>query len=77
MKANCIKPGYVKTECTRPLWGDPKRNEWLNHFTPIGRLALEELVGAIICLASGGSNYVAGQSILSDGGVLSGADFDS
>ena len=78
IRVNCIEPGYVKTEFTRPLWGDPKRSEWFNDFTPIGRMAEpEELVGAVIYLASEASSYVTGQSILIDGGVLSGADFDS
>ncbi|MDP1852281.1 MAG: glucose 1-dehydrogenase [Candidatus Planktophila sp.] len=78
IRVNCIEPGYVKTEFTRPLWGDPKRSEWFNNFTPIGRMAEpEELVGAVIYLASEASSYVTGQSILIDGGVLSGADFDS
>ena len=78
IRVNCIEPGYVKTEFTRPLWSDPKRNEWFNRFTPIGRLAFpEELVGAVIYLASDASSYVTGQSILIDGGVLSGADFDN
>lgn len=75
IRVNCIEPGYVKTNFTRPVWDNPKRNEWFNNLIPMGRLALpEELIGPVIFLASEASSYMTGQSILIDGGLLSGAD---
>lgn len=78
IRVNCIEPGYVKTEFTRQIWENPERNDWFRRSVPAGRLATpEELVGAVIYLASDASSYVTGQSILIDGGLLSGGDFDS
>jgi NAD(P)-dependent dehydrogenase (short-subunit alcohol dehydrogenase family) len=43
----------------------------------MGRLANpEELVGAVLYLASGASSYVSGQTIVIDGGLTTGGDFD-
>ena len=78
IRVNCIEPSVVKTEFTAPLWDDPKRSAWFRDNTPIGRLSEPaELLGAVIYLASGASSYVTGQSIVIDGGILSGADWDA
>ena len=46
--------------------------------TPIGRLAqADELVGAVVFLATPASSYITGQSIVVEGGILSGGDWDS
>ena len=37
----------------------------------------EELVGSIIFLSTSASAYMTGQSLVIDGGILSGADWDS
>jgi NAD(P)-dependent dehydrogenase (short-subunit alcohol dehydrogenase family) len=77
IRVNSIEPGYVKTEFTRPVWGEPTRADWFKRFVPMGRLAHpEELVGAVLFLASDASSYVTGQSIVIDGGLTSGGDFD-
>ncbi len=77
IRVNSIEPGYVKTEFTRPVWGDPQRAEWFKRFVPMGRLANpEELVGAVLYLASEASSYVTGQTIVIDGGLTAGGDFD-
>ena len=78
IRVNCIEPAVVQTEFTAPLWDDAKRSVWFKEFTPMGRLAQpHELVGAVIYLASEASSYVTGQSITIEGGILSGADWDS
>lgn len=77
IRVNCIEPSVVKTQFTAPLWDDPQRSVWFRENTPIGRLSqAEELVGAVIFLASDASSYITGQSIVVDGGILSGADWD-
>ncbi len=77
IRVNSIEPGYVKTEFTRPVWDEPHRAEWFKRFVPMGRLANpEEIVGAVLYLASDASSYVTGQSIVIDGGLTSGGDFD-
>ena len=78
IRVNCLEPGIVKTIFTQPLWGDPERSKWLDDSTPMGRLAnADELVGAIIFLASPAASYITGQSIVIDGGLTTGGDWDS
>jgi NAD(P)-dependent dehydrogenase (short-subunit alcohol dehydrogenase family) len=78
IRVNCIEPSVVKTEFTKPLWGEEHRQRWFDETTPIGRLAVpDELVGSIIFLATDASAYITGQSLVIDGGILSGADWDS
>ena len=78
IRVNCIEPAVVQTEFTAPLWDDPKRGAWFAQHAPLGRLAQpHELVGAVIYLASDASSYVTGQAIVIDGGITSGADWDS
>ena len=66
------------TEFTRPLWGEDHRQRWFDHITPVGRLgAPEDLVGSVIYLASDASSWVTGQTIVLDGGLTAGADWDA
>jgi NAD(P)-dependent dehydrogenase (short-subunit alcohol dehydrogenase family) len=78
IRVNCIEPSVVKTEFTKPLWGEGHRQRWFDETTPIGRLSVpDELVGSVIFLATDASAYITGQSLVIDGGILSGADWDS
>lgn len=78
IRVNCIEPSVVRTEFTKPLWGEEHRQRWFAETTPIGRLSVpEELVGSIIFLSTEASAYITGQSLVIDGGILSGADWDS
>ena len=71
IQANGIGPGYFATELNQPLVEDPKFDGWLRHRTPAGRWGeVSELVGAAIFLSSDASNFVNGQIIYVDGGVL-------
>jgi len=71
IQANAIGPGYFLTEMTRPLAEDAAFDAWLRSRTPAGRWGRpEELVGAAVFLASGASDFVNGQVIYVDGGIL-------
>lgn len=78
IRVNCIEPAVVQTEFTKPLWGEEHRYRWFGETTPIGRLAqADELVGAVIFLATPASSYITGQGITIEGGILAGGDWDS
>ncbi|MBE0582966.1 MAG: SDR family oxidoreductase [Desulfofustis sp.] len=71
IQINGIGPGYFLTEMTRSLADDPEFDGWLKKRTPAGRWGLpEELVGTAVYLASSASDFVNGQIIYVDGGIL-------
>ena len=72
LQVNAIGPGYFDTPMNRPLRDDPAFDAWLRARTPAGRWGqVEELCGAAVFLASRASDFVNGQVIYVDGGVLS------
>ncbi|MEM7577566.1 MAG: SDR family oxidoreductase [Planctomycetota bacterium] len=71
VQINGIGPGYFATELTKPLVEDPEFNAWICKRTPAGRWGdPKELVGAAVFLAAPASDYVNGQIIYVDGGLL-------
>jgi gluconate 5-dehydrogenase len=71
IQANGIGPGYILTEMNRPLIEDTKFNAWVCGRTPAGRWAdPAELVGAAVFLSSRASDFVNGQVVNVDGGIL-------
>lgn len=73
IQANGLGPGYMLTEMTAPLAADPKFDAWIKARTPAGRWGLpDEVIGATVFLASDASNFVNGQIIYVDGGLLAG-----
>jgi gluconate 5-dehydrogenase len=71
LQINAIGPGYFATELTKALADDVKFDGWLKARTPAGRWGqLDDLKGTCIFLASDASNFVNGQVIFVDGGML-------
>ena len=71
LQINAIGPGYFDTPLNKALVEDPKFDAWLRTRTPAGRWGdVKELQGAAIFLASSASDFVNGQTIYVDGGVL-------
>ena len=71
IQANAIGPGYMLTDMNQALVDDPAFNDWVVGRTPAKRWGRpEELVGAAVFLASRASDYVNGQTIYVDGGML-------
>ena len=71
IQVNGIGPGYITTEMNRPLMEDAKFDAWIRSRTPMGRWGEpKELVGAAVFLASHASDFVTGQVLYVDGGIL-------
>ncbi len=71
IQINAIGPGYMATDMNEALLNNPQFDGWVKSRTPAGRWGLpEELAGAAIFLASRASDYVNGQIIYVDGGML-------
>jgi gluconate 5-dehydrogenase len=71
IQANAIGPGYMLTDMNEALWSNPEFDAWVKARTPSRRWGKpEELVGAAVFLASPASDYINGQIIYVDGGML-------
>ena len=71
VNVNAIAPGYMATEMNIPLMEDEARNKLILDRVPAGRWGLpEDLVGAVIFLASPASDYIHGILLPVDGGFL-------
>ncbi len=68
---NGLGPGYFATELTAPLVADETFSAWVAQRTPAGRWGrVEELVGPLLFLCSPASDFVNGQVLHVDGGML-------
>lgn len=72
LQINAIGPGYFATPLNAALVEDPVFDEWLRKRTPAGRWGrLQDLHGAAVFLASDAADFVNGQTIYVDGGIVS------
>lgn len=70
IRVNAIAPGLVKTRFSEALWSNPEILQGALVGTPLGRIAEpDDMVGAVIFLASNASAYVTGQVLAVDGGA--------
>lgn len=69
VRVNAIAPGWFPSEMTAEMFADERSLVWLRRRAPMGRGGEpDELVGALLFLASDASSYVTGQVIAVDGG---------
>jgi len=72
VQANAIGPGYMATDMNEALMSNPDFDKWVKARTPARRWGQpEELQGTAVFLASRASDYVNGQLIFVDGGMIS------
>ena len=71
IRVNAIAPTWVRTPLIRPVTDNPEIMKRIAELTPMGRIAEpEELVGAVLFLASRASAMVTGHVLAVDGGFL-------
>ena len=69
VRVNAVAPTFIETPLTRPFFEDPTFTDWVMSRIPMGELGLvEDVVAAVLYLASPGARLVTGQSIAVDGG---------
>jgi len=71
IRVNAIAPGLTKTRFSEALWSNPAVLQGAMGRAPLGRVAeADEMVGAVIFLASDASSYVTGHVLVVDGGTV-------
>lgn len=71
IQANAIGPGYMITDMNEALINNEQFNSWVIGRTPSRRWGKpDELIGTAVYLASSASDYVNGQIIYVDGGMM-------
>ena len=71
IRVNAIAPTWVRTPLTRGITERPELVHRIEQMTPMGRLAEpDEIVGAVLFLASRASAMVTGHVLAIDGGFL-------
>lgn len=69
IRVNTLCPTYVETPLTRPFLADPEFRAWAVSKIALGRLGrVEDLMGAVLFLASDASALVTGSALMVDGG---------
>ena len=69
IRVNCVCPGVVDTDMTKPFMKTEKDREFLNNEHPIGRIGQpEDIAKAILYLSSNDASWITGAILTVDGG---------
>jgi NAD(P)-dependent dehydrogenase (short-subunit alcohol dehydrogenase family) len=69
IRVNAVGPGYIRTSLNGEWLDEEENRRYVLERTPMGRVgAPEDVIGAVLFLASDASAYVTGQHLLVDGG---------
>jgi NAD(P)-dependent dehydrogenase (short-subunit alcohol dehydrogenase family) len=73
IRVNTICPTFIRTPMTEPTFSHPERVRWISEKVKLGRVGqIEDIMGAVVYLASDASALVTGASVLVDGGWTAG-----
>ena len=71
IRVNAVAPGAIKTPINRAAWEEPEALEKLLKLIPYGRIGQpQDVVNAVLFLASDLSDYVTGTTLVADGGMM-------
>jgi NAD(P)-dependent dehydrogenase (short-subunit alcohol dehydrogenase family) len=69
VQVNALCPGFLVTDMTAHAYNDEASSKWILQRTPLGRWGqTTDFVGAAVFLASRGSDFMTGQTVVVDGG---------
>jgi len=69
IRVNTICPTFVLTELSKPSFADPEKRAWILDNIKLPRAAeVEDIMGAVLFLATDASAMITGSSLLIDGG---------
>lgn len=69
IRVNTICPTFIETAMTAGMFADPAFRGWVTERIALGRLGrTEEIMGAVVFLASEASSLVTGSALMLDGG---------
>lgn len=69
VRINSVCPTFIKTPLTESTFADPEKRAWIDENIKLPRIGeVEDIMGAVLFLASDASAMVTGTSILVDGG---------
>ena len=69
IRANTLCPTFIETPMTAPFFEKPAFREFVKASIPRGTVGtLEELMGAVVFLASDASTLFTGSALMADGG---------
>ena len=69
IRVNTVCPTFIRTPLTQSTFDNPDRKEWIESKIKIGRIGeVEDIMGAVVFLASASSSMVTGSALMVDGG---------
>ena len=71
IRVNCIAPGLIRTDFAKALHENPVLKAKVEGETPLRRIGEPDDIGGIaVLLASAAGQYITGQTIVADGGMM-------
>jgi NAD(P)-dependent dehydrogenase (short-subunit alcohol dehydrogenase family) len=71
INVNAVAPSVVRTQFSQPFWSNDSLLKEITKTIPMGRIAeIDDVVGTVLFLASGLSDFVTGEVINVDGGSM-------
>jgi NAD(P)-dependent dehydrogenase (short-subunit alcohol dehydrogenase family) len=71
INVNAVAPGLTRTDFSKPLWSNSDVEKMICQTIPKGKIGEpEDVVGAVLFLASRAADYITGDTIYVDGGMM-------
>ena len=73
IRVNTVCPTFIRTPLTQPTFDNPEHVRWIEEKIKLGRVGeIEDIMGAVLYLASAASALVTGTALMVDGGWTAG-----